>query len=106
MTHAAVVTTQIGNGFAQRTNVQSIFKVGPFSNKFLLWGIAGELVVISLLIYVPFLAKFFNHGPIDAVDWAYLFCLVPALLVADEIRKFFVRRRLRGVVKEVKEASR
>ncbi len=32
MTHGAVMTTQIGNGFAQRTNVQSIFKVGFFSN--------------------------------------------------------------------------
>ncbi len=39
MTHGAVMTTQIGNGFAQRTNVQSIFKVGFFSNTFLLWGI-------------------------------------------------------------------
>ena len=36
MTHGAVMTTQIGNGYAQRTNVQSIFKVGFFSNTFLL----------------------------------------------------------------------
>ena len=42
MTHGAVMTTQIGNGFAQRTNVQSIFKVGFFSNTFMLWGIAGR----------------------------------------------------------------
>ena len=42
MTHGAVVTTQIGNGFAQRTNVQSIFKFGFFSNKYMLLGIGAE----------------------------------------------------------------
>ena len=61
--------------------------------------------MIGLLIYVPFLANIFHHGPIDAVDWAYLLALVPTLLVADEIRKFFVRRRAGRVVREVKREA-
>jgi len=95
MTHGAVMTTQIGNGFAQRTNVQSIFTVGFFSNTFLLWGIAAEVTIFSALVYVPALAKFFDHGPINLwPDWAFLLLLAPTLLIADEIRKFFVRRRM------------
>ena len=97
MTHGAVMTTQIGNGFAQRTNVQSIFKVGFFSNTFLLWGILTEVVMFALLVYVPSLAKVFHHGPINLwPDWAFLLMLAPTLLIADEIRKFFVRRRMRA----------
>jgi len=95
MTFGAVVTTQIGNGFAQRSNVQSIFKIGFFSNRFLLWGIASELAVLAILVYVPALHGVFNTGPLTLwPDWAFLLALTPTLLIADEIRKFVVRRRL------------
>ena len=95
MTHGAVMTTQIGNGFAQRTNVQSIFTVGFLSNRFLLWGIVAEIAMFSALVYVPGLAEVFHHGPINLwPDWAFLFALSPTLLVADEVRKWFVRRKL------------
>jgi P-type Ca2+ transporter type 2C len=96
MTHGAVMTTQIGNGFAQRTNVQSIFKVGFFSNTFLLWGILVEVIMFCALVYIPALAQVFHHGPINLwPDWAYLTLLVPILLIADELRKLVVRRRMR-----------
>jgi len=93
MTHAAVVTTQIGNGLAQRTTRESIFRVGLFTNRFLMWGIAAELAVIAFLIYVRPFGNVFHHAPISITDWLYLLALAPTLLVADEIRKFFVRRR-------------
>ncbi|MEI7815541.1 MAG: HAD-IC family P-type ATPase, partial [Coriobacteriia bacterium] len=97
MTHGAVMTTQIGNGFAQRTNYQSIFKVGFFSNTFMLWGILVEILMFCALVYVPGLAGVFHHGPINLwPDWAFLLALWPTLLIADEIRKFFVRRRMRA----------
>ena len=92
MNHGAVVTTQIGNAFAQRTNRESVFRVGLFSNKFLMWGILVELCVFSLLIYVPSLARVFHHAPLGVAEWLFLFSLVPTLFIADEIRKYFVRR--------------
>jgi Ca2+-transporting ATPase len=95
MTLGAVVTTQIGNGFAQRTNVESIFKVGFFSNRLLLWGILSECVVLVALVYIPFLQDVFHTGPLGLIDWVYLIALIPTLLIADEIRKYFVRRKLR-----------
>lgn len=95
MTLGAVVTTQIGNGFAQRTNVESIFKVGFFSNRLLLWGILSECVVLVALVYIPFLQDVFHTGPLGPTDWAFLIALIPTLLIADEIRKYFVRRKLR-----------
>jgi magnesium-transporting ATPase (P-type) len=92
MTHASVVTTQIGNAFAQRTNRESVFKIGLFSNKFLMWGILIEMIMINIFIYVEPFQSVFEHGPLDLVDWAILLALTPLLFVADEIRKFIVRR--------------
>lgn len=92
MTHATVVTTQIGNGFAQRTNRESIFKIGFFSNRFLLWGIVAELIMINILIYVQPFQRIFEHGPLALNDWVLILAMSPLLLVVDEIRKFVVRR--------------
>ncbi|MBA4370280.1 MAG: ATPase [Coriobacteriaceae bacterium] len=93
MTLASVVSTQIGNAFAQRTNRESVFRVGLFSNRFLLWGIVTELVVVNILIYVRPFQSVFGLGPLGPLDWAVLLCLMPLLFVADEVRKYFLRRR-------------
>jgi Ca2+-transporting ATPase len=92
MTHASVVTTQIGNAFAQRTNRESVFKIGFFSNRYLIWGIMAELVLINIFIYVQPFQSIFQHGPLGWADWAFLLALMPLLFVADEIRKFVLRR--------------
>jgi Ca2+-transporting ATPase len=93
MNHAAVVTTQIGNAFAQRTNRESIFKVGFLSNKYLLGGIVGELIGITVLIYVQPFQRIFQHAPLGVMDWVLLVALIPTLLIADELRKWYLRRR-------------
>jgi len=92
MTFAAVVATQIGNGFAQRTTRESIFTVGIFTNRLLLVGIVSEVALLALLVYWAPLAGVFGFVPIEARDWLLLAALSPTLLVADECRKYIVRR--------------
>ncbi|MDD1670984.1 MAG: cation-transporting P-type ATPase, partial [Methanomicrobiales archaeon] len=48
MALAAVVTTQIGNLFAQRTERESFFRTPLFNNRFLWIGIVSELAIVSL----------------------------------------------------------
>jgi P-type Ca2+ transporter type 2C len=93
MTHAAVVTTQIGNAFAQRTNRQSVFKIGLFSNRFLFWGIIIELIEINILIYVQPFQHIFHHYPLGIADWVILLALIPLLFLVDEARKAVMRVR-------------
>ena len=92
MTLGAVVTTQIGNLFAQRTERTSLVKIGLFSNRLVWVGIATELVLIALIIYVPFLQKIFGTAALGTQHWLFLFAWAPALLVADEGRKLLLRR--------------
>src|SRR3989304_8085989 len=60
MTLAAIVVTQIGNLFAQRTERLSVFRIGLFSNRLIWIGIASELVLVLLITYVPFLQRIFG----------------------------------------------
>ncbi len=92
MTLGAVVTTQIGNLFAQRTERTSLAKIGLFSNRLVWVGIATELLLIALIIYVPFLQMIFGTAALGIQHWLFLFAWAPALLVADEGRKLLLRR--------------
>lgn len=95
MTLAGIVATQIANVFACRTERVSIFKVGLFSNRMVLIGILGEIVLINILIYVNPFQKAFGLAPIGLKEWAFLFMFTPILFFAEELRKF-IMRKLRG----------
>jgi magnesium-transporting ATPase (P-type) len=94
--HAGVVTTQIGNAYACRTERSSVWRVGFFGNRLLLAGFAVELVLIGLLLYAPPLARIFEEGPLPARFWALLLLYPPVMFLAEEARKAFVRRRQAG----------
>lgn len=97
MTLAAIVTTQIGNLFAQRTERTSVFRIGLFTNRLIWVGIASELLLIVLIIYVPFFQAIFGTAAFPLEYWLFLFAWTPALLLADELRKALVRSRERRV---------
>jgi magnesium-transporting ATPase (P-type) len=91
MTLAAVVATQIGNLFAQRTERESVFKIGLFSNPFLWLGIGTELLLLLAVVYVPLMQRVFGTAAFSWGYWLFLLGWVPALFIADEIRKAIVR---------------
>ncbi len=91
MALACVVTTQIGNLFAQRTERISVFRIGLFSNRLLWVGIISELLVIFLIVYAPPLQKIIGTQGFSPQNWLFLFAWAPLLLIADECRKFLLR---------------
>ena len=91
MALACVVTTQIGNLFAQRTERLSVLQIGLFGNRLLWAGIATELAIILLIVYAPPLQSIVGTGAFDPENWLFLFAWAPLLLVADEGRKLLLR---------------
>jgi P-type Ca2+ transporter type 2C len=92
---AAVVTTQIGNLFAHRTDLRSVFEVGLRSNRLAWVGIATELVLIAVVVYVPPVQALIGTAAFPLWLWGPLVAAIPTLLVIDELRKFVLRRRRR-----------
>lgn len=93
MALACVVTTQIGNLFAQRTERESVFSTSFFSNRLLWAGIVSELVIIFSIVYFPPLQDVIGTEAFAPENWLFLFAWAPLLLVADEFRKLLLRRR-------------
>jgi magnesium-transporting ATPase (P-type) len=93
MALGAVVTTQIGNLFAQRTEHLSALKMNWFSNRLIWIGIVTELAVVAAIIYLPPLNQVFGTAPFALANWLFLLAWTPSLLLADEVRKAWMRRR-------------
>jgi P-type Ca2+ transporter type 2C len=93
MTQAAIVAGQVANGFGCRTDRESLFKVGLFTNRFL---VIGEIIAIGIMCaisYVPFLQNIFKTAPLTLGDWIFLAIAAVTLFFAEEARKWFLRRR-------------
>ncbi len=93
MALAAVVTTQIGNLFTQRSEKISIFRMPFFRNRMVWIGIATELVIIFLIVYAPFMNEFVGTDPFNPIYFIFLFAWTPSLIVVDEIAKMIIRKR-------------
>jgi len=95
MALGTVVATQIGNLFAQRTERTSFFRYPLFSNGLIWIGIATEMSLINMLIYVPFFNGLFDTGPFPPINWLFMLAWAPSLLLLDELRKARARRQER-----------
>ena len=95
MALAAVVFTQVGNLFAQRSETESLWRVGFGGNRMLWWGIGSELVLIGLIVYVPVIGDIIGTAPFPPVGWLWLLIGIPVVPLADEVRKALTRRRSR-----------
>jgi magnesium-transporting ATPase (P-type) len=65
--------------------------LGWLSNKYLWFGIFIELLGIASIIYIPFLAKIFDHVPLPGWMWILLGMNALVLYSMEWIRKAIVR---------------
>ncbi|MFF7647573.1 HAD-IC family P-type ATPase [Streptomyces canus] len=93
MVQAGIVLSQFFNALAVRTDRQSILKVGLLSNAALLAAGGFGVALMAAISYLPPLQAVFDTAPLDAADWAVLAALGTLPLLADEIRKAWLRRR-------------
>lgn len=92
-TLATIVACQDGNVFACRSEQTSIFQLGFFSNRLILWGILTEWVLILCIIFLQPLENLFATAPLEIWQWLLLLICPPILLGAEEVRKGIFRRQ-------------
>ncbi len=90
---AGVVFSQIGMVLNNRTDTESIFKRGIFSNKYINAGFIIEILILIAIMYTPFLNGIFNTAPISLPEWLYLICIPFIVFGIEELRKLLLRKR-------------
>src|SRR6185369_6768136 len=102
---AGIIATQIANVFACRSPNVSIFTLGIFSNRLLLAGVVSEALLALFIIYTPLGNSLFASAPIGGDVLVLLIPFAVMLLVFDETRKYFVRRKLGKAGIELKKVT-
>lgn len=96
MTLAAIIFCQIAAALNCRTEEESIFKVGIFSNHIIWVGIVVEVLLLMILSYTPVLQSVFHMTPLLGQDWLFL-CVIPIpIVLVEEGRKWVQRKRKRS----------
>ena len=95
MTLAGIVSCQVANAFACRSEHDPALRVGLFTNIALVWAVAAELALLSAVIGLPPLRGLFELQPIRPQYWPLLAAFPPLFLLAEDARKLAVRRLAR-----------
>eukprot|EP00051_Salpingoeca_urceolata_P028423 m.486783 g.486783 ORF g.486783 m.486783 type:complete len:963 (-) comp24593_c0_seq1:242-3130(-) len=93
MTFTTFVCFDMFNAMSCRSQEKSVFQLGLFTNRVLGWAIAGSLFGQLLVVYFPPLQEVFHTEALTMMDLVFIVMLSSSVLIADEIRKFYVRRQ-------------
>ncbi len=83
--------------FNSRSRYLSIFKIGVFSNRWLLVGVAVAVLLQLGVVYTPAGNAVFKTAPLTWMDWAMLLPAALTVVIVDEVMKFF---KVYGSVRE------
>ncbi|MEG0308102.1 MAG: cation-translocating P-type ATPase, partial [Clostridium sp.] len=83
--------TQLVHALNMRSPDKSIFKIGIFSNMYLIYAILLGVGLQVAVIYIPPIANLFNVIPLTLADWGLVTILSLIPLVVNEIIKLFIK---------------
>lgn len=88
-------TAQLVQAYSNRSEKHTLFKIGFFTNKTLVWASLLSFTLLLFVIYIPVLQPVFETTALGVLDWGIILmcCTVP--LLSGEIYKL-VRREKQG----------
>ncbi len=93
MVFTTLTLAQMGNALAIRSNIDSIFEIGLFSNRLMVVAVLITFILQIALIYVPFLQEFFSTEALSLMDLLIALGTSLIVFVAVEISKRIQRQR-------------
>jgi Ca2+-transporting ATPase len=69
-----------------------VFKIGLFSNKWLIWAILATMAMTIPIFYVPFLQEVFHAYALSLTDWVIAILSASTIFIAAEIYKLIISR--------------
>ncbi|MBD3352575.1 MAG: HAD-IC family P-type ATPase [Candidatus Lokiarchaeota archaeon] len=89
----ALAFYQIINAVNCRSRSQSIFQLGFWSNRSIAIGLLISISLQIIAVQVPFMNVILGTTPLGWIDWIIIIAGALSLLIADELRKFYVRKK-------------
>jgi magnesium-transporting ATPase (P-type) len=100
----AIVVGQVANAFNCRSSVLPAWRRGWFTNRLLLAALAGEAVIVAVLIGVPPVADLLGQQLPTTWGWAMVVAAFPVVIAVDAVDKARRNRRRRLQAQELHDA--
>ena len=94
MVFTTMVLGQMGNALATRSSTDSFFRIGPLSNRLMVYAVLGTSVLQLALIYVPLAQRIFKTQPLSAQE--LLICMLASLVVFVAVEVYKAVKRWRA----------
>ena len=91
LTFLSLVLIQFFKAYNFRSDRHSVLD-RPFANRWLNIAIVGEILLLPLILYVPFLAEAFGTAPLSLSDWLLVTALAASVVPVLEAVKWTARR--------------
>ncbi len=96
MAFATLGLLQITHAFNVRSNTQSLFQIGWFTNRFMLGASLISGLLLVLVIIIPGLNEWFGVEHLSGFQWGIVCSAAIAIVVLVEIIKLFLRMSGKG----------
>lgn len=91
---ASIVVLQIVNVFLCRSALRSVWSTGLGGNPLIPWGVLLQGSLLALIAYTPLGNSLLATAPLPVEVWLFIAPWAVGMLVLEELRKFWARRRL------------
>ena len=85
-------TSELLRAFTARSETHSVFAIGFWSNRAMVWAVSGSFLLVLMAIYLPFFRPFFDTVPLGVDDWLLMLPFFFASPLAMEVLKHWFRK--------------
>ncbi|CAF0829589.1 unnamed protein product [Didymodactylos carnosus] len=96
MALSVLVTIEMLNALNSLSENQSLIKMPPWYNKYLLFAIALSMSLHVMILYIPFFNTVFQICPLTTEEWFAVIKISIPVVLLDETLKFISRRYVDG----------
>ncbi len=90
-----VVISLMFNAFNWRSERCSVFSLGVFTNRSLIYAVLSTVLLQLAAIYIPIMQTAFRTVPLSLSDWGIIIPLASTTLIAMELAKYLEQKAIR-----------
>ena len=91
----AMMFGEMANAFNCRSEYSSLFKIGLFTNKFMLYAVSIS-AILTVVLYIPGspVGEIFKVIPMPFLEWLWLIPMIMIVIGSVELMKLYYRKKL------------
>ena len=91
MAFITLVSSELWRAYTSRSEHYPLFKLGVFTNRYMVWATLSSFALMLIVVYVPLLEPIFYTADLPLRDWLFMLPLMFVPAIVAELIKWFIR---------------